>query len=210
MKSDVIEFEVEAPRAIFSSVDSTGGFLRSYPVPTPTALEGLCNAIVGIHRGRNTAMEAAYVKICSPHATEMETTNSYAVSRKQELVAKQSPQQVRMIFLVNQKWIFGVRAVGDKGEDVAILRDMFERYVRQGKQLGNPCLGHSQMFPSYIGPVRENTKVDTGVNHVIPDFLVRTFEGRIDGKYNPAYADVVQVVRGFLDYTKIRKENNVL
>lgn len=212
MKSEIIEFEVEAPRALFSRVDSTGGFLQSYPVPTPTAVEGLCNAIVGIHRQRNTIMKAEYVKVCSPYSTGMETTNSYAVSRKQELITKQAAQQMRIVFLVNQKWIFGVRAFSKNGkwEDIIATQKMFIRYIEKGKCIGIPCLGHSEMFPSYIGPVREGTSVNVGVNHVIPDFLIRTFNIEIDGAFNPTYADLVQVTRGFLDYSQIRKDNNVL
>lgn len=209
---DIIEFEVETPIALFSRVDSNNSFSQTYPVPTPTAVEGICTSIVGIHKKRRTAMRAEYVKVCSSLKTEIFKTNSHAISRKTELVKKGEAQECRKIVLRDQRWIFGVRAVnvdGIRGEGEIILHQMFLSYIESGKQIKSPCCGHSEMIPSYVGKVRESTKVNKDFTIFIPDFLIRTYSSLIDGEFAPMYADAL-VEKGFLDFNKIRKENNVL
>ncbi|MCK9616072.1 MAG: type I-E CRISPR-associated protein Cas5/CasD [Candidatus Omnitrophica bacterium] len=208
---DIIEFEVEAPMALFSRVDSNNSFSQSYPIPTPTAVEGICTSIVGIHRERSTAMRAEYIKVCSPLKTDIFKTNSHAISRKDELVKSGNAQECRKVVLRDQRWIFGVRAVhvdGLRTEGEIILHQMFLRYIELGKQVKSPCCGHSEMMPSYIGKVRDSAKINTGFTMFIPDFLVRTYSSLIDGDFSPMYVDVL-VEKGFLDYNKIRKDNNV-
>jgi len=208
----IFEFEVEAKRAMFGRVDSTSSLSQSYPIPTPTAIEGLCTSIVGIHKQNQAVMRAEYVKVCSSLQTDMETTNAYCVSRKQDLINKDAAQQCRKVFLVNQRWIFGVRGITSArgtNNDKAI-QSMFERYVNEFKQVKSPSCGHSEMFPTYIGPVRPETQINKGFTMIIPDFLIRTFKGLIDGKFDPFYAESIKVDKGFFDYYECRKVNNVL
>lgn len=213
MKSlDPIYFEVETERALFARPDSTGCLLKTYNIPTPTALEGLCSSIIGVHFKKQSFMRAFDVKICSQVMTSMDKFNSYAICRKPELINKGVPQQISRIFLVHQKWIFGVKAVSLSDFKHALaLNEMFKRYLEKGRSIKNVCCGQNDMFPTYFGLVRKETleKVNIGYTDAIPDFSIRVWDKPFNGKFCPFYAPVAFVKNGYLNYEELRKENNV-
>lgn len=205
-----IYFEVETERALFARPDSTGCMIKTFNVPTPTAIEGLCSSIAGVHFKKQSFMQAYDVKVCSTIRTDMEKFNSYAICRKPELIAKGAPQQISRIFLVNQKWQFGVKAVSNLNFRHALaLSKMFERYVKKGKHLDNVCCGHEDMFPTYVGPIREDTKINTDYTEAISDFTIQVWDKPFYGEFQPFYAPVALVKAGYLNYENLRKENDV-
>lgn len=209
---NIIEFEVETKMAFFSRVDSSASLAQSYPFPTPSAVEGICNSIVGVHLKRKCAMRAEYVKVCSQLQTGLLKTNSHAIMRNPNLIQKQSAQECRRSVLYNQRWIFGVRSINvenRRSDDEIVLHQMFKRYIEKNKQIKNPSCGHSEMIPSYLGVVRPDAIVNTSFTMFVPDFLLRVWDRIIDGNLAPFYADV-KIENGFFDYTKARIENNVL
>lgn len=82
------------------------------------------------------------------------------------------------------------------------LQDLFQRRLRQGKLHRTPCLGWSEMTPSYLGPVREHTKACDDVTLTIPSMLHSVFDAPSSGRYAPRFLQEVPIERGVLTYAE--------
>ena len=63
-----------------------------------------------------------------------------------------------------------------------------------------PCLGWKEFTPSYVGPFREETKVEENINTVLPSMLREVFPDGYNSKARFTYDQNVKIVKGVLEY----------
>jgi len=79
-----------------------------------------------------------------------------------------------------------------------LLKDKFEKRLRNGRWYHVPCLGWKEFTPSYVGPFRPGTKVDESIEQIIPSMLFSVFAET--GEYAPTYKQDVWIKKGVLEY----------
>ena len=67
------------------------------------------------------------------------------------------------------------------------LQAMFERRLKKGQCYHTPCLGWSEFVPSYWGPFRESTEVDTEISLYLVSVLKSMFDMPWEGRYSPQF-----------------------
>lgn len=77
---------------------------------------------------------------------------------------------------------------------------IFERRLKRGQWFVMPCLGWKEFTPSYVGPFREETKVEENINTVLPSMLREVFPDGYNSKARFTYDQNVKIVKGVLEY----------
>lgn len=196
-----VAFEVEAPFAIFARPD-TGSTPVSYPVPTPSALRGMFEAVA---RQKSAAIRPTRVEICCPVRFERYVTNYGGPLRKPVHVRGGNNYQLIATVLVDVCYrVYGlVEAVTSwKGgtNHLHTLQAMFERRLSKGQFFYTPCLGWKEFVPSYFGPLRPGTKAESSVDLVVPSLLESVFAGPGSSTVAPRFRSNVEVRAGVLTF----------
>jgi len=200
-----VQFEIAGPAAMFTRPD-TGATPVSYPAPTYSAAKGMFESIA--------RLESAYIKptkveICSPVHYHRYTTNYGGPSRKCNQLSKGSSYQLFATILTDVCYrIYGVveelcAAPSDKvitTNHLHLLKDKFEKRLRNGRWYHVPCLGWSEFAPSYVGLFREGTKIEESIEQIIPSMLYSVFSA--PNKYEPTFKQNVWIKKGVLEYVE--------
>lgn len=202
-KSYEVSFEIAGPAAMFTRPD-TGATPISYPAPTYSATRGMFESIV---RLKSAYIKPTKVEICAPIRYHRYSTNYGGPLRKVNQLSKGSSYQLFATILVDVCYrIYGVVSELNipSSEDVTttnhlhLLKDKFEKRVRNGRWYTVPCLGWKEFTPSYVGSFRSETKVEDSIEHIIPSMLFSVFDGV--GEYAPIYKQDIWIKKGVLTY----------
>ncbi len=201
MKKYEVYFEIEGPNAMFSRPD-TGASFVSYPAPTFSAAKGMFESIA---RVKSAYVKPTKVEICRPIQYEKYATNYGGPLRKANQLAQKASYQHMAMILTNVCYrIYGEILLCGKEPDGVnsrhALQEIFFRRLSKGQYWHTPCLGWKEFVPSYIGPFRKESKVETSINEVIPSMLVSPFDVDINGNPLPRYVQNVRIVNGVLRY----------
>lgn len=86
---------------------------------------------------------------------------------------------------------------------------IFNRRLKRGQWFVLPCLGWKEFTPSYVGPFREETKVEKGISMILPTMLREVFPDGYNSKLRFTFDKDVEIERGILKYPlKVREIAN--
>lgn len=201
MKKYAVEFEIEGAHAMFARPDAGASFV-SYPAPPFSAAKGMFESIA---RVKSAYVKPVKVELCSPVRYEKYATNYGGPLRKGEQIKKGSSYQHMAMILTNVCYrIYGeIFLCGNEPEGVNsrhALQEMFMRRLEKGQCWHVPCLGWKEFVPSYVGPLRNETKVESSINEVIPSMLISPFDAPVDGQKNAKFTQNVKIENGVLHY----------
>ena len=80
------------------------------------------------------------------------------------------------------------------------LQEMFERRLRKGQCFATPCLGWKEFTPSYVGPFRDLTVVESSVNLDVASMLHSVFDKPAAGEWAPRFVQAARIEKGVLEY----------
>lgn len=209
MKPYQVTLEIAGATAMWTRPD-TGDCPVSYPAPTYSAVKGIFESVLW---GPAVEIVPFKVEVCKPLHFHSYATNYNGPLRKsgtdgayQFLATVLTDVCYRMyahVYPAKNKEKLVAKAKGwdcktsSPGHAYAAI---FERRLKRGQWFVMPCLGWKEFTPSYVGPFREETKIQENVNTVLPSMLRQVF-GR-DSK-NPlkfTYDQNVKIERGVLHY----------
>ena len=198
-----VQFEIAGPAAMFTRPD-TGATPVSYPAPTFSAAKGMFESIV---RLKSATIKPTKVEICAPIRYHRYTTNYGGPLRKGNQLSKGSSYQLFATVLQDVCYrVYGVVMELEKApldrttNHLHYLQDKFVKRLRNGRWYHVPCLGWNEFTPSYVGPFRNDTKVEESVEQVIPSMLFSVFSG--PGVYSPTFKQEVWIRKGVLEYVE--------
>jgi len=193
--------EIAGPAAMWTRPD-TGSAAISYPCPTFSAAKGIFEAIA---RMKSAYIRPTRVEICKPIQFDRYVTNYRGPLRKANQVRGDDSYQLPAVILVDvcYRLVGVVEAVSSSPNGtnhLHALQEMFLRRLARGQWFRCPCLGWKEFVPSYVGPFRPGTKVEEGVDAVIPSMLHAVFDQPVNGKVRPAFRQNVPIAKGVLRY----------
>lgn len=201
-----VQFEIAGPAAMFTRPD-TGSAFTSYPVPTYSAAKGMFEAIARI---KTAYIRPTKVEVCCPIRYHKYVTNYGGPLRKVKSVKKNESYQLMALILVDVCYrVYGViEECGAPSKDTHgnplnhrhLLQDKFETRLRNGRFYYVPCLGWKEFVPSYMGPFRLDTKVNSKVNETIPSMLYSVFDKPVNGERNPEFRYNLKIKNGVFEY----------
>ena len=196
-----VSMEIAGPAAMFTRPD-TGAAPVSYPVPTFSAAKGIFDSIA---RWKSACIKPVKVEICTPLKFHKYTTNYGGPLRKSNQISKGSSYQLPATILVDVCYrLYGTveeTATSPNGNNHChALQDFFNRRLEKGKLYYTPCLGWKEFVPSYVGRFRDETKIESDINLMIPSMLYRVFDKLSDGKIQPEFRNDVRIEKGELRY----------
>lgn len=201
MRSYPVEVEIAGPAAVWVRPDSGSSFV-TYPAPTFSAVQGILDCVA---RWKNAYLEPERVEICAPIQTARYVTNYGGPLRNPS--KGQNSYQLYSTILIDVCYKIHAfareRAASPDGTNqLHALQERFNRRIRQGKLYRTPCLGWSEMTPSYFGPLRGTTQACTDVTLELPSMLHKVFSHPQGGKYEPTYRQRVLIEKGVLCFAQ--------
>ncbi len=213
MKQYEIKMEVTGPLAMWSRPD-TGSSPTSYPIPTWSAAKGLFESIAFFKDGR-AHINPTHVELCctktSPNTGEIHF-QKYMTNYRGPLREKgKSNYQLSALAVAEPCYRLYALIENGSGQPLQFgdnpchaLQAMFDRRLKKGQCYHTPCLGWSEFVPSYWGPFREVTQVDTGINLNLVSVLKRVFDPPLSGRFNPRFqqGEVAWIENGVFHYAE--------
>jgi CRISPR-associated protein Cas5d len=165
-------------------------------------------AVARLANGRRTIAEIIpqRVELCSDIRYERYVTNYGGPLRKPAQVKGGDNYQLIATALVDVCYrVHGiVQATSlstNPQRDCHQLQSMFERRVRGGQSFYTPCLGWKEFIPSYFGPFRASTALNSGLNADLGSFLKSVFDEA--GRVSPVFQMSGQIRAGVLVYQDV-------
>ena len=193
-----VEVEIAGRLAMFKRPDAP----VSYPVPTPTAAEGIFRTVAWIKTARIRPVEC---RICAPVRYVDYGFNHRGPLRNSKQIANDTTLQLKLKLLFQPCF----QLIGEVEEFAPSpwrhnqshhLQEMFTRRLQRGQFGGHQlCLGTADCFPSYVGPFRPETKT-VDHNEFIHGFLVKMWSEPADGELQPVFRPLVEIKNGVLSY----------
>jgi CRISPR-associated protein Cas5d len=81
-------------------------------------------------------------------------------------------------------------------------QDIFNRRLKRGQCYSIPFLGWKEFTPSYFGPFREGTKIQSGLNITIPSMVREVFSEGYNSRVSVTYDQDVVINRGVMIFPK--------
>ena len=81
-----------------------------------------------------------------------------------------------------------------------MLQDKFQTRLRNGRLYYMPCLGWKEFVPSYMGPFRPETEMNTSINETMASMLHSVFDKPVNGERNPEFRHDASIKNGELKY----------
>jgi len=213
-KAYEVSFEIAGPTAMWTRSD-TGATPISYPVPPWSAAKGLFESI---SRLKNAVIIPTAVEICAPIVFHDYTTNYGGPLRKDESIRHGNSFQHKATVLINvcyrlyakiEDFKYVPKTLKEAGQLAEVNschygQERFNRRLFRGQFHDTPCLGWREFVPDYIGQFRNNTKVQTSINEVLPSFLYAVYD-QDAGVRSPRYAQSEhgrRIEKGRLEYAE--------
>ena len=201
-----VEFEIAGPAAMFTRPD-TGSAFTSYPVPTFSAAKGMFEAVARIE---TAYIRPTKVEVCCPIRYHKYVTNYGGPLRKAKQVKDGTPYQLMALILVDVCYrIYGIveECAPPKSDTHGrplnhrhMLQDKFQTRLRNGRLYYMPCLGWKEFVPSYMGPFRPETEMNTSINETMASMLHSVFDKPVNGERNPEFRHDASIKNGELNY----------
>jgi CRISPR-associated protein Cas5d len=164
-------------------------------------------AIARLASGRIPVAEIipTVVEVCSDIQYHSYVTNYGGPLRKPDQFRRGNSYQLAATVLVDVCYrVYGVveptRHSQSPFTDCHQLQEIFERRLRNGQSFYTPALGLKEFVPSYFGPFRPNTTVNTDMNLTLPSFLHSVFDA--EGHIAPISHASASIERGLLRYQR--------
>lgn len=211
-----IEMEISGNTAMWTRPD-TGDCPVSYPVPTYSAVKGIFESILW---GPAIRVIPTRVEICAPVLYHNYQTNYGGPLRKARVIAEGGGFQLLATVLIDVCYrVYAEvspisKTIKDRMPNTALrwdakntspghaYGDIFSRRLKRGQCFTIPFLGWKEFGPSYFGPFRTTTKVQTDVNMVISSMLREVFSGGYAAKCSFTYDQNVKIVGGVMEYPR--------
>lgn len=209
MKPYLIKMEIAGDTAMWTRPD-TGDCPVSYPAPTYSAVAGIFKAIAW---GPAVEIVPFKVEICKSLHFHGYATNYNGPLKKtgtdgayQFLATVLTDVCYRLYAHVHpsrnkdrlpEKALTWDKRTTSPGHAYAAI---FDRRLKRGQWFVLPCLGWKEFTPSYVGPFREGTKIEEGINTVLPSMLREVFPDGYNSKVRFTYDQNVKIERGVLTY----------
>jgi CRISPR-associated protein Cas5d len=196
-----IAMEIAGPAAMWTRPD-TGSAAISYPCPTFSGAKGIFEAIA---RLKSAYIRPTRVEICKPIQFDRYVTNYGGPLRKANQLRGGDSYQLPAVILVDVCYrLYGMAEEASPAPNgtnhLHALQEMFLRRLARGQWFRCPCLGWKEFVPSYVGPLRPETTVETSVDLVIPSMLHRVFDQPTNGNVAPEFRQNVPINKGVLEY----------
>jgi CRISPR-associated protein Cas5d len=196
-----VKMEIAGPAAMWTRPDS-GSAAISAPAPSFSAAKGMFEAIA---RMKSAYIRPTRAEICKPIQFDRYVTNYGGPLRKANQVRGGDSYQLPVVILVDVCYrLYGVVEEATRSPNgtnhLHALQEMFLRRLAKGQWYRCPCLGWKEFVPSYVGPFRPQTAVETSVDLVIPSMLHAVFDQPVNGKVSPVFCQNVAIRQGVLDY----------
>jgi CRISPR-associated protein Cas5d len=209
MKPYQVMLEIAGHTAMWTRPD-TGDCPVSYPAPTYSAVKGIFESILW---GPATEVVPFKVEICEPLHFHSYATNYNGPLKKggtdgayQFLATVLTDVCYRMYAHVyparNKETMNGKSKKWDQkttspGHAYAAI---FERRLKRGQWFALPCLGWKEFTPSYVGPLRPETKIQKDINTVLPSMLRQVFGDGCNAPLKFTYDQNVKIEDGVIHY----------
>lgn len=194
-----VSLEIAGSTALWVRPDSGATFV-SYPAPTYSAVRGILDCIA---RWKSAYLHPVKVEICKPIQTMRWVTNYGGPERHPARMDASYQLYATVLVDVCYKVYAVAREIAPSPQGtnhLHALQELFYRRLRQGKLHRMPCLGWSEMTPSYLGALREGTVACEEINLTIPSMLHSVFDAASGGRYAPRFRQNVMIERGVLTY----------
>lgn len=209
MKPYSIKMEIEGSTAMWTRPD-TGDCPVSYPAPTYSAVAGIFKAIAW---GPAVEIVPFKVEICKPLHFHGYSTNYNGPLKKSG-----TDGAYQFLATVLTDVCYRMYAYAYPSRDKNSLDEkaknwdakttspghayaaIFERRLKRGQWFSLPCLGWKEFTPSYVGPFREDTKVQEDINTVLPSMLREVFPDGNNSRPRFTYDQNVKIERGVLTF----------
>jgi len=218
MKPYEITLEIAGPTAMWTRPD-TGDCPVSYPVPTYSAVKGIFESVLW---GPAVEIVPFKAEICKPLHFHGYATNYNGSLRKSgtegayqflatvltdvcyRLYAHVYPARNKNM-LPESARIWDTKTTSPGHAYAAI----FERRLQNGKWFIMPFLGWKEFTPSYLGPFRDGTQVNSSINTVLPSMVREVFPDGYNSQRRFTYDQNVRIEDGVLHYRLKRREVEV-
>lgn len=202
-----VRLEISGPTAMWTRPD-TGDCPVSYPIPTYSAVKGIFESILW---GKAIEIIPFKTEICKPLQF-----HSYATNYNGPLKKGGTEGAYQFLATVLTDVCYRMSAHAYPVRDKSSLDEkskswdsrttspghayaaIFERRLKWGQWFIMPCLGWKEFTPSYVGPFREETKVQEDINTVLPSMLRQVFDS--NNALDFTYDQNVKIERGVLHY----------
>lgn len=174
----------------------------TYPAPTYSAVQGILDCIA---RWKTAYLRPTKVEICKPIQTMRWVTNYGGPERHPARMNASYQLYATVLVDVAYRIHAEVResAHAPNGANhLHALQEVFYRRLEQGKLYRTPCLGWSEMTPSYLGVLRDETKVCEDIEDTLPSMLHSVFDAPNGGRYAPRFQQDVRIEKGVLTYAQ--------
>jgi CRISPR-associated protein Cas5d len=211
-----IEMEISGNTAMWTRPD-TGDCPVSYPAPTYSAVKGIFESILW---GPAVQIIPQKVEICAPVQYHNYQTNYGGPLRKTRVIAGGGGFQLLATVLTDVCYRLYAEArpipgpakerVPDKARQWDrkttspghAYGDIFNRRLKGGQCFTIPFLGWKEFGPSYFGPFRESTRLQTDINMVIPSMLREVFPEGYASKCIFTYDQEVRIAEGVMEFPR--------
>lgn len=212
MKPYQVSMEIAGDTAMWTRPD-TGDCPVSYPAPPYSAVAGIFKAIAW---GPAVEIVPFKVEICKPLQFHGYMTNYGGPLRSSEHIKKGASYQFLATVLTDV--CYRMYAYVYPARDKEVLDEkaknwdqkttspghayaaIFERRLKRGQWFVQPCLGWKEFTPSYVGPFRDETKVQADISTVLPSMLRQVFGDGFKEPQRFVYDQNVKIERGVLTF----------
>ncbi len=212
MKTYPVCLEISGATAMWTRPD-TGDAPVSYPAPTFGAAKGLLESIVWLQTAKVVPTK---VEICAPLVYHNYSTNYGGPLRKSEQIRKGNNYQLIATVLINVCYRLYAEVHSDTQPSALLserarvwlgrvngahaFQEMFQRRLAKGQFHRTPCLGWSEFLPDYVGPLREETRVQEDISFMLPSMLHAVFPNGNHAPKGPRFRQNVRIEKGVLRY----------
>lgn len=215
-KTHIVCMEIAGPTAMWTRPD-TGDCPVSYPAPTYSAVKGIFESILW---GPAVQIVPTKVEICTPIQYHNYQTNYGGPLRKSSVIATGGGFQLLATVLIDVCYRLYAevapvtRETKSRITKESILwdkkttspghayQDIFNRRIKRGQCFCIPFLGWKEFGPSYVGPFRDGTKIETTINSMIPSMLREVFSDGYASESRFIFNQNVGIKNGTIEFPR--------
>lgn len=212
-----IQMEIAGPTALFSRPD-TGDSPSSYPLPTYSAVKAMFESVLW---GPAVEIIPQKVEICAPIQWHSYAFNYGGPLRKADAIKNNNNYQMFATVLVDVCYrLYALAVPNFKKDDLPLnakkwdgnttapghaYQAMFNRRLEKGQSFAGLFLGWREFTPSYFGPFRESTKVQSDMPDIaVPSMMRQVFSEGFNSPYRAIYDTDLLIHKGTLIYPRRR------
>jgi CRISPR-associated protein Cas5d len=193
----------------------------TYPAPPYSAVKAVFESVL---LGQNSTVVPTKTEICAPLQYHSYHTNYGGPLRQTKSIAGGNSYQLLATVLINVCYRFYAEVIPNKKKnglsEKTLLWDkrttspahayqaIFYRRLLRGQCYAIPFLGWKEFTPSYFGPLREATKIQTDLTIKIPSMLRQVFSKDYNSEVSVVYDRDIVIDQGVLRYPGKEPEND--